>query len=91
MKTALLVLALAVPFTTAACKQTAETKADGQKSYSTAGTIKSFGENKSYANITQKYPDAITAERIVFVKGKVDKKRETPSLMVSEILPVEAA
>jgi DNA polymerase-3 subunit alpha len=55
------------------------------------GTIEGMCFAESYANITQKYPDAITAERIVFVKGKVDKKRETPSLMVSEILPVEAA
>ena len=37
------------------------------------------GFAEAYAAITQKYPDAIKAERIVFVKGKVDKKRETPS------------
>jgi DNA polymerase III subunit alpha len=46
---------------------------------------------ETYANVTQRYPDAITTERIVFVKGKVDKKRETPSIMVSEVLPIEAA
>jgi DNA polymerase-3 subunit alpha len=55
------------------------------------GTIEGMCFAEAYANITQKYPDAISAERIVFVKGKVDKKRETPSIMVNEILPVEAA
>ncbi len=46
---------------------------------------------KPSPQIVQKYPDAVTAERIVFMKGKVDRKRETPSIMVSEIIPVEEA
>ncbi len=33
----------------------------------------------------------MAVDRIVFVKGKVDKKRETPNLMVSEIIPVTDA
>jgi DNA polymerase-3 subunit alpha len=55
------------------------------------GTIEAMCFAEAYAAITQKYPDAIKAEQIVFVKGKVDKKRETPSIMVNEILPIEAA
>jgi DNA polymerase-3 subunit alpha len=55
------------------------------------GTIEAMCFAEAYAAIIQKYPTAIQAERIVFVKGKVDKKRETPSIMVNEILPIEAA
>jgi DNA polymerase-3 subunit alpha len=55
------------------------------------GTIEGMCFAEAYAAITQKYPDAIQAERIVFVKGKVDKKRETPSIMVNEVIPIEAA
>src|SRR5207237_1673490 len=36
----------------------------------------------------QKYPDAVAAESIVFVRGKVDRKRETPSLLVNEVIPI---
>jgi DNA polymerase III alpha subunit len=43
------------------------------------------------AEIAKRYPDAIAAERIVFVKGKVDKRRETPGVLVSELIPVEDA
>jgi DNA polymerase-3 subunit alpha len=43
---------------------------------------------ETYAEICQKYPDAVSAESIVFVRGKVDKKRETPSLLVNEVIPI---
>jgi DNA polymerase-3 subunit alpha len=55
------------------------------------GQIEGMCFAETFAAVTQKYPDAIQAERIVFVKGKVDKKRETPTIMVSEVLPIEAA
>ena len=55
------------------------------------GAIEAMCFAEAYAAIIQKYPTAIQAERIVFVKGKVDKKRETPSIMVNEILPIETA
>ena len=55
------------------------------------GKIEGMCFAESYADISARYPDALKAERIVFVKGKVDKKRETPSLMVNDVLPVEAA
>src|SRR5688572_18188757 len=55
------------------------------------GKIEGMCFAESYADITARYPDALKAERIVFVKGKVDKKRETPSLMVNDVLPVEVA
>jgi DNA polymerase-3 subunit alpha len=43
---------------------------------------------ETFAEISQKYPDAVSAESIVFVRGKVDKKRETPSLLINEVLPI---
>jgi DNA polymerase-3 subunit alpha len=55
------------------------------------GVIEGMCFAETYANVTQRYPDAITTERVVFVKGKVDKKRETPSIMVTDVLPIEAA
>jgi DNA polymerase III subunit alpha len=55
------------------------------------GKIEGMCFAESYADISARYPDALKAERIVFIKGKVDKKRETPSLMVNDVLPVEIA
>ena len=46
---------------------------------------------EAYAAITAQYPDALGVDKIVFVKGKVDRKRETPNLMVNEIIPVTEA
>jgi DNA polymerase-3 subunit alpha len=55
------------------------------------GRIEGMVFAESFAAITEKYPDAVTKERIVFVKGKIDRKRETPSLLVNEIIPVADA
>jgi len=46
---------------------------------------------ETYAEVCQKYPEAVAAESIVMVKGKVDRKRETPSLLVNEVIPVSEA
>ncbi|HEV7299456.1 MAG TPA: DNA polymerase III subunit alpha [Tepidisphaeraceae bacterium] len=46
---------------------------------------------ETFAEIIRVYPDAVSAEAIVFVKGKVDRKRETPSLMINEVTPVKDA
>ena len=43
---------------------------------------------ETYAEICQRYPDAVAAEAIVFVRGKVDRKRETPSLLINEVVPI---
>jgi DNA polymerase-3 subunit alpha len=55
------------------------------------GQIEGMCFAETFAAITQKYPDALQPESIVFVKGKVDKKRETPSILVTEVIPIEAA
>src|SRR3954464_9597660 len=46
---------------------------------------------ETYAEICQKYPDAVEVETIVFVRGKIDRKRETPSLLINEVLPINDA
>ena len=43
---------------------------------------------ESLADITKRYPEAIAAESIIFVKGKIDKRRETPGLIVNDVIPV---
>jgi DNA polymerase III subunit alpha len=46
---------------------------------------------ETFAEVSAKYPTAIANESIVFVKGKVDRKRETPSLLVNEVIPASEA
>ncbi len=46
---------------------------------------------ETLAAITQQYPDIVALEQIVFVKGRIDRKRETPSLVINDILPVAQA
>ena len=55
------------------------------------GTIDGMVFAEAYAAITTQYPDAVAVDKIVFVRGKVDKKRETPNLMVTEIIPATDA
>ena len=55
------------------------------------GTIDGTMFAETFAAVTAAYPDAIAADRMVFVKGKVDKKRETPSLLINEVIPVSDA
>ncbi|HWP40425.1 MAG TPA: OB-fold nucleic acid binding domain-containing protein, partial [Tepidisphaeraceae bacterium] len=44
-----------------------------------------------YAELTRRYPDLLTVERIVFVKGRIDRRRETPCIIVNDIIPIEEA
>jgi DNA polymerase-3 subunit alpha len=46
---------------------------------------------ESLAEIARKYPRAIAAEQIVFIRGKVDKRRETPGVIVNELVPIAEA
>ena len=46
---------------------------------------------ETFAEVSLRYPSAVSNEQIVFVRGKVDKKRETPSLLVNEVIPVADA
>jgi DNA polymerase-3 subunit alpha len=44
---------------------------------------------ETLAEVTKKYDGCVAMEKIVFVRGKVDRRRETPSVIVSEVIPVE--
>jgi DNA polymerase-3 subunit alpha len=46
---------------------------------------------ESYAAITERNPEALKADQIVFVRAKVDRKRETPSLLINDVLHVREA
>jgi DNA polymerase-3 subunit alpha len=46
---------------------------------------------ETLAETTEKYPDAVALEQIVFLKGKVDRRRETPGILVNELLPIDEA
>jgi DNA polymerase-3 subunit alpha len=45
----------------------------------------------TYEEIQNRYPDVLKNEQIVFVTASVDRKRETPCLLVREIIPVAKA
>ncbi len=46
---------------------------------------------ETFAEVNAKHPGAIASESIVFIKGKLDKRREAPSVVVNEVIPVDAA
>ncbi|MEA2707406.1 MAG: polymerase subunit alpha, partial [Phycisphaerales bacterium] len=55
------------------------------------GKIEGMCFAESFADISARYPGVLTNERIVFVRGKVDKRRETPCLMINDVIPIELA
>jgi hypothetical protein len=46
---------------------------------------------ETYADILARFPGVLANEKIVFMRGKVDKRRETPCIMVSDVIPIEAS
>jgi len=48
-----------------------------------------FAEN--LAEVEKRYPDAVAAESIVFLRGKIDKRRETPGLVINDLIPIKNA
>jgi DNA polymerase-3 subunit alpha len=42
----------------------------------------------SLADIVKRHPDSIAAESIIFLKGKIDRRRETPGILVNDVIPV---
>jgi len=55
------------------------------------GKIEGMCYAEVYADTMKRYPDALTKDSIVFVRGKVDRKREIPCLIVNEIFPLTEA
>lgn len=42
-----------------------------------------------FGEITARDPELLKADRIVLIEGRVDRKRETPCLIVSKVTPIE--
>ncbi|HEX8325866.1 MAG TPA: DNA polymerase III subunit alpha [Tepidisphaeraceae bacterium] len=52
------------------------------------GKIEGMCFAEVYAQITAKYPDLLKTDTVVFVRAKVDRKRENACLIVNEVFPV---
>jgi DNA polymerase III subunit alpha len=46
---------------------------------------------ESFAQISERYPGVLAKENVCFVRGRIDKKREVPSLLVNEVIPIADA
>jgi DNA polymerase-3 subunit alpha len=46
---------------------------------------------ESLEKINKDQPGIVALEQIVFVKGKVDRRRETPGIIVNELIPISQA
>ncbi len=46
---------------------------------------------RPWQKINKRSPGIVAAEQIVFVKGKVDQRRETPGIIVNELIPISQA
>ena len=46
---------------------------------------------EAYAQIVQRNPNLLAADEIVFVRGKVDKRRETPCIVVADVIALSEA
>jgi DNA polymerase-3 subunit alpha len=46
---------------------------------------------ETYADALKRYPGCVDAESIVFLRGKIDRRRETPSIVVNEVIPIAEA
>ncbi|HEX4797059.1 MAG TPA: DNA polymerase III subunit alpha [Humisphaera sp.] len=44
---------------------------------------------ETLADVLKRYPDCVSPERIIFMRGKVDRRRESPNIIVAEMIPVE--
>ena len=55
------------------------------------GQIEATIFSETLAEITERFPKLVAAEQIVFLRGKVDKRRETPGILVNELFPIADA
>jgi DNA polymerase-3 subunit alpha len=55
------------------------------------GKIEGMLFAEGFASISAKFPDLLKAESICFVRGKIDRKRENPCLIVNDVIPVTEA
>ena len=52
------------------------------------GQIDAVLFSDTFADVQARYPGAIANESIVFVKGKVDKRREVPCILANDLIPI---
>lgn len=52
------------------------------------GKIEGMAFAEVFGQITAKYPDLLKTDTVVFVRAKVDRKRENACLIVNEVFPV---
>ncbi len=55
------------------------------------GKIEGMCFAETYERILQQSPNALDVDRVVFVRASIDRKRETPNLMVDEVLTLPVA
>ncbi|HEY1628612.1 MAG TPA: DNA polymerase III subunit alpha, partial [Tepidisphaeraceae bacterium] len=55
------------------------------------GKIEGIIFSDLFAQLTEQNPDLIKAESICFVRGKIDRKRETPCIVISDVIPIADA
>jgi len=46
---------------------------------------------ETFTDVLKRYPDSIAMEQIVFLRGKIDRRRETPSIVVNDVIPISEA
>jgi DNA polymerase III alpha subunit len=46
---------------------------------------------ETLAGTLKQYPDLVESDALIFIKGKVDTRRETPSIVVNEMFPIAEA
>jgi len=55
------------------------------------GKIEGMCFAEPFAAITQRFPGVLAQEQIVFLRGRVDRKRETPTILVTDVIPIAEA
>lgn len=55
------------------------------------GSIEGMVFAEKFAELSERNPALVSPESIVFVRGKVDRKRETPCLVVDDIITIDEA
>jgi DNA polymerase-3 subunit alpha len=55
------------------------------------GTLEGMVFGDAFAEITKRFPEALSPESILFVKGRIDRKRETPTIVVNDVIPIADA
>ena len=55
------------------------------------GTLEGMVFGDALAEISKRYPTALANESILFIRGRIDRKRETPTIVVNDVIPIADA